>query len=301
MSLSNSKRILITGASSGFGKLIAQILLEAGHTVFATMRNLEGKNAGRAAELTGFADKRDGNIHLIEIDVTDDESVKKGVRKALELEQWLDVVINNAGIGNAGFAEATTVDQFKAVFDVNINGVQRINRAVLPSMRERGNGLIIFISSIMGRIVLPFAAAYTASKFALEGLAESYRYELAPTGIDVSIVEPGGFLTGFFDNMQGASDTEREQSYGKLQQIPDEMWSGMAETLQSEEAPDPRVVAEAVLELIEMSPGKRPLRKVVDPLMGGEAPETVNSKSEEIQQQLLSSMDMNRLLSVNAD
>jgi len=290
--------ILITGASTGFGKLIAQTLLQNGHTVFATMRNPDGKNKQNANDLSGFADQTGGILHLIALDVTNDESVEKAIEKAMNLESHIDVVINNAGIGGGGFAEATTVDQFQHIFDVNVFGVQRVNRAVLPSMRKRGEGLIIHISTIMGRIVLPFSAAYTASKFALEGLAETYRYELAQTGVDISIVQPGGFPTNFFDNMDEPADQERTNSYGELKELPDQMWSGMAETLQSDEAPEPQLVADAVLEVMNTPAGERPLRVVVDPLMGGEAPEKINKTTAEIQKKLLAGLGMEDLLSL---
>ncbi len=291
-------KTLITGSSSGFGKLIAQTLLEDGHTVFATMRELDGKNSDKAKELFDFAEKKEGKLYLLDLDVTSDSSVQAAIDKALEVESQIDVVINNAGVGSGGFAEAMTTGQFQHVFDVNVMGVQRVNRAVLPSMRKRGSGLLIHISTIMGRIVLPFSAAYTASKFALEGLAETYKYELAPTGVDVAIVQPGGFPTNFFDNMSEPSDPERAESYGDLNKLPDQMWSGMAETLQSEDAPDPQLVADAVLDLINTPAGERPFRVVVDPLMGGEAPETLNKTTADIQKKLLSGFGMEDLLSV---
>ena len=125
-------------------------------------------------------------MFVLELDVTSDDSVKIAVAKAIELGGPLDVVVNNAGIGCGGLAEAFTAEQWQQVFDINVFGVQRVSRAVLPSMRERGTGLLINVSSIMGRVVLPFAAPYTATKFALEGMTEAYRYELSGTGVDVS-------------------------------------------------------------------------------------------------------------------
>ena len=291
-------KTLITGSSSGFGKLIAQTLLEDGQTVFATMRELDGKNSDKAKELFDFAEKKEGKLYLLDLDVTSDSSVQAAIAKAFELESQIDAVINNAGVGSSGFAEAMTTGQFQYIFDVNVMGVQRVNRAVLPSMRKRGSGLLIHISTIMGRIVLPFSAAYTASKFALEGLAETYKYELAPTGVDVAIVQPGGFPTNFFDNMSKPSDPERAESYGDLNKLPEQMWSGMAETLQSEDAPDPQLVADAVLDLVNTPAGERPFRVVVDPLMGGEAPETLNKTAADIQKKLLSGFGMEDLLSV---
>ena len=296
--MSNKLSVLITGSSSGFGLLIARTLVDRGYKVIATMRGLEGKNAATAAELSAYAEGKPGTLHLLELDVTSDASVDDAFRKALELESHIDVVVNNAGYGVGGLCEGVTTEQFQRQFDVNVFGVQRVSRAVLPSMRKRGTGLLINISSVMGRIVLPFAAPYTATKYALEGLSESYRYELAGTGVDVVIVEPGGFGTGFMSNMDNAADAARVESYGVLAELPGKMWGGVGEMLHGEGAPNPQAVADAVLDLIEKPAGERPLRTVVDPMMGGEAPALVNRTTDEIQQQMFTSMDMADLLSV---
>ena len=162
--------VLITGTSTGFGFLAAKTLTQAGHTVFATMRGLEGKNRDNAASLRDATEAHDGTLHLIELDVTSDPSVESAVAKALELEGAIDAVVNNAGYGCSGYAESLTIDQFQALFDTNLFGVQRVNRAVLPHMRERGSGLLVHVSSAIGRMVFPFISAYLASKWALEGL-----------------------------------------------------------------------------------------------------------------------------------
>lgn len=290
--------VLITGSSSGFGYLTAKTLIRNGYTVFATMRDINGKNAGRAEELRAFAGDNPGTLFLLEMDVTDDNSVEQAIHQALSEKGHIDVLVNNAGFGVAGFAEAVTIDQFHRQFDVNVYGIQRVNRAILPAMRQRGSGLLIHVSSTMGRIVIPFAASYTATKFAVEGLAESYRYELAGTGVDVVIVEPGGFPTDFFSKMETAGDTDREERYGALKDIPKKMWSGMGEMLQSENAPDPQVVADAIMGLIETPPEERPFRTIVDPMMGGQAPSAINRVSEDIQRQLLESLNMGAFLSV---
>lgn len=282
--------ILLTGSSSGFGLTMARMFLEKSYSVLATMRDIAGKNAPAAKKLKSFAGDTTGTLHLLELDVTRDDSVNEAIQYALDLEGKIDVAINNAGVGVSGFAEAVTPEQFQKQFEVNVFGAQRVNRAVLPSMRARGSGLLVHISSVMGRIVLPFAAPYTASKFALEGLAESYRYELLGTGVDCVIVEPGGFPTSFFANMIAAGDKDRIESYGDLRDTPEKMWSGVGQMLQSDEAPDPRLVAEAVLNLVETPAGKRPLRTVVDPMMGGEAPSAINQLTDDIQKQLLTSL-----------
>ena len=267
-----SDTVLVTGSGTGFGQLTTQSLLEAGYTVFATMREPEGRNASRADELKTFAEGKKGALHVLELDVTDDASTESAVAQALELADSIDVVVNNAGYGIGGFTEAATMAQFEKIFEVNVFGIQRLNRAVLPSMREQGSGLLVHVSSIMGRIVIPFSGPYTASKFALEGLAESYRYELSGAGIDVVIVEPGGFKTSFLSNMEMVADEARVASYGELGKIPEQMWGGFTEALGGDEAPDAQLVADEILKVIQTPVGKRPLRTVVDPLLGGEGP-----------------------------
>jgi NAD(P)-dependent dehydrogenase (short-subunit alcohol dehydrogenase family) len=290
--VSQPKNVLITGSNSGFGDLISRTLIRNGYTVFATMRDPEGRNLPRSQELQAFAEASSGKVHVLDLDVTSEASVAAAFRRAIELEGTIDVVINNAGIGSGGFGEAFTADQWQRLFDVNVFGVQRVLRAALPPMRERGSGLVIHISSIMGRIVIPFSAPYTASKYALEGLAETYRYELMGTGVETTIVQPGGFPTNFGDRLVSPADEDRVNSYGELKEIPEKLWGGMFETLRSKEAPDPQEVADAVLELIESPAGERPLRVVVDPMMGGEAPEAINKLTGEIQQQLLSNLGL---------
>lgn len=292
------QNILITGSSSGFGFLTARTLLSNGYTVFASMRGLKDKNAESAERLSRAAVETDGRLHLLDLDVSDGDSVRRAVRQALDAEGEIHAAVNNAGFGVAGFAEAVTIEQLQQQFDINLFGVQRVMRAVLPGMRRQGRGLIINISSVMGRIVIPFAAVYTASKYALEGFSESYRYELAGTGVDVVIIEPGGFGTNFMSNMTRGADTERLATYGTLAELPDKIWTGVSSRLSGQDAPNPQDVADAVLKLIQTPAGRRPLRTVVDPLMGGQAPRAINHSTTQIQGQLLENMQIKELLSV---
>ncbi len=293
-----SKNVLITGTSAGFGDLISRTLVDKGYTVFATMRDPQGRNAKRAASLSAHAEGKPGRLHVLELDVTSDDSTGKAVSKAIELGGPLDVVVNNAGVGAGGMAEAFTTEQWQQLFDVNVFGVQRVMRAALPSMRERGTGLFVNVSSIMGRVVIPFAAPYTATKYALEGMSEAYRYELSGTGVDVSIVEPGGFMTEFASRMMAPSDTARVEAYGPIKDIPDRVWGGFMEQLAADGAPDPQDIADAVLNLIETPAGDRPLRVVVDPMTGGEGANSLNNATNQIQAQLLEGFGMKDLLSV---
>ena len=208
------------------------------------------------------------------------------------------MVVNNAGYCVSGYAETVTEEQLQHQLDVNVVGVQRVTRAVLPAMRKAGKGLIVNISSVMGRLIIPFAGAYTASKYALEGLSESYRYELAGTGVDVTIIEPGGFGTNFMANMDSGADTDRLESYGPLAEMPGKLWDPFLEQLAAEDAPNPQQVADAVLNLIKTPAGQRPLRTVVDPMIGGEAPRAINSTTDQIQSQMFEQMGIKDLLSV---
>lgn len=296
--MNTQQNILVTGSSSGFGFLIARTLLNDGHTVFATMRGLDNKNADSAKKLQSQAAETNGRLHLLDMDVTSSDSVNSAVQQALTQEGRIDVVINNAGYAVLGYAETVTEEQLQRQLDVNVVGVQRVTRAVLPAMRNAGRGLIVNISSVMGRLIIPFAGAYTASKYALEGLSESYRYELAGTGVDVTIIEPGGFGTNFLANLDNGADTDRLESYGPLAEMPNKLWGPFSEQLTAEGAPNPQQVADAVLNLIKTPAGQRPLRTVVDPMIGGEAPRAINSTTDQIQSQMFEQMEIKDLLSV---
>ena len=292
------ERILVTGCSSGFGFLIARSLLTQGHTVFAGMRGLENRNAEAARKLKNQASETNGHLHLMELDVADTVSVNMAVREALDKGGRIDVVVNNAGYGVGGFAETVTEEQLQQQLNVNVIGVQRVMRAVLPAMRKNGNGLIINISSVMGRLILPFAAAYTASKYALEGLSESYRYELSGAGVDVVIIEPGGFGTGFLANMDNGADTGRLEDYGPLAELPDKMWGGFSDQLSAKSAPDPQLIADTVIDLVKTPAGQRAFRTVIDPLEGGEGVNDINRTTDRVQSRMFDNMGLKALLSV---
>jgi len=294
------KTILVTGCSSGFGFLIARKLASHGHIVFAVIRGQDGKNAHVAEKLKVQTTETKGHIHVVELDVTETASVNEAVRFALHEAGHIDVAVNNAGYGVGGFAETVTEAQLHQQLNVNVVGVHRIMRAVLPGMRKNESGLIINISSVMGRLVLPFAAAYTASKYALEGLSESYRYEVAGTGVDVVIIEPGGFGTNFLDNMDNGADTGRLEAYGQLAKLPDKMWGGFSDQLSADNAPDPQQGADMVLDLVEMPAGHRPFRTVIDPLEGGEGAKEINRTTDRIQSQIFENSGLTALLSVRS-
>lgn len=287
-----SKTIIITGTSAGFGKLIAKTSVRKGYNVIATMRDADGKNKSNADELIEYAGNHPGNMNVVELDVSSDSSVKNAINDILAKHDKIDVLVNNAGIGGVGLTEGFTTDQLYQILNVNVLGVHRVTKGILPGMRKHGAGLIINISSIMGRIVIPFSSAYTASKYALEGYTESLRYELKGLGIDISIIEPGGFGTNFFGSVMAPADTEALESYGAFKDVPEKMFAGFGEALQSDSAPDPQDIADAVDKMIDMPQGQRPVRMVVDPMSGGDGPKAINQTTDQIQKALLESFGM---------
>jgi NAD(P)-dependent dehydrogenase (short-subunit alcohol dehydrogenase family) len=259
-----SHKILITGASGGFGKLTAHTLLKNGNTVVASMRNTRGKNQQAAEEL------HSAGAHIVELDVTDDASVNRGVTAAIEVAEGVDVVVNNAGVGVIGLQETFTPEDWQKLFDINLFGVQRVNRAVLPYMREKGSGLIIYVTSLLGRMTIPFYGPYNASKWALEAMAENYRAELSGLGIESCIVEPGGFPTSFHDALIRPSDSSRDDSYGELTRAPIHFFNNFQQALAGNPEQKSQNVADAIADLIDTPAGDRSFRTVVDKMGMGD-------------------------------
>src|SRR3989454_6611228 len=226
---SMSKTILITGASSGFGRDTAETLFRAGHAVYASMRGTQGKNREAAEAL------RKLGIMTVELDVSDDASVEAGVKKVLLEAGKIDVLVNNAGIMSAGVTEAFTAEQAKVIFDTNVIGLLRVTRAVLPSMRQQRDGLIINIGSILGRVTFPFLGIYGASKMAVEALTDSLRYEVSQLGVEVVEVQPSGYPTNLFASVQTPAGIEVTKSYGEGGQIPDGPFKNFASTFERSE------------------------------------------------------------------
>ncbi len=285
-----SKKILITGANGGFGKLSVASLIQQGHEVVATLRNISSKNKEAAEDLKQLG------AHVVEIDVTSTESVDSGIKEAIEKVGSLDVVINNAGVGVAGMQEHFTPEDYQRLFDVNVFGVQRINRAVLPHFREKGAGLVLYVSSLLGRVCLPFYGPYNASKWALEAMAENYRAELSTFGIESCIVEPGGFATTFADNLMSPSDQSRNESYGEFMKVPGQMFEGFMQTLENTKEQDPQKVADAIVDLVAAPAGKRPFRTRVDFIGMGDAIAGYNDQLEQITQGLYKNLGMEQML-----
>jgi NAD(P)-dependent dehydrogenase (short-subunit alcohol dehydrogenase family) len=277
----DSKQVIfVTGASTGFGRLFAETLARHGHTVFATMRDPLGKSAKNAADLLALAKRESLSIHTLECDVTSDPSVELAVRSAIAQSGRIDVAINNAGYGIIGLAEAITTQQAQQIMDTNFMGCVRVNRAVLPHMRRHRHGLLMHISSGAGRVVIPAFSLYTASKFAMEALAETYRYELASQGIESVVVEPGAYQTPVFSNIVAAAEPSRGETYGATGQIPAKMNALLGGT-----TANPQEVADVVLRIIETPVGQKKLRyRVSETDLGVDE---INATTDRVQARLL--------------
>jgi NAD(P)-dependent dehydrogenase (short-subunit alcohol dehydrogenase family) len=277
----NSKQVvLITGSSTGFGRLFTETLARKGHTVFATMRDPGGRNAKNASEIRTLAEKDSLPIHVLEMDVTDDASVERAVNAAIAKAGRIDVAINNAGYYLGGLEETVTTEQARRLMDTNFLGPVRVNRAVLPHMRRQRSGVLMHVSSAAGRVVLPSGGFYCASKFALEALAESYSYELAAQGIESVILQPGQYETPIFGNTVTGADVARADTYGAAREFPAKVGGALAST-----AANAQEVADAVLRIIETPAGEKQLRYFVGPQDFGV--EEINALSKQVQAEAL--------------
>lgn len=288
-------KILVTGASGAFGSLACMQLAENGHQVVGTMRSTSGKNEAIANEL-----KAKG-VALVEMDVTNEDSVNAGVQTAIELMDGLDTVFNNAGIGANGILECFTPNDIQKMFDVNVFGVQRVMRAVLPHLRQQDKGTIIHTSSCIGRVTTPFLASYCASKYALESLVEGYRAELSGFGIESCIVEPGGFPTAFMSSMITPSDSEREKQYGEMANLPEASINGYVAYVEAIPEQRPERVAEAVVALVNTPFGEKPFRTVVDFSGLKPAIENYNEVLNQTTKAIYTANGVDNLLTLNKD
>lgn len=288
--------VLITGSSTGFGRLTAETLARKGHTVFASMRGINGKNAQVAQELTDLAKSENLALHVVALDVTDTDSIQAAVKQVVDTAERIDVVVNNAGIGTFGVVESHNIEQAKSVYDVNVLGVLRVNQAVLPYMRQQKSGLLVHVSSMLGRVVMPALGLYTSTKWALEALAEVSRYELASLGIDSVIVQPGAFGTSFGANIiSGNQDTLG--AYPAVTQAAQEMMTHMQESTTGANAPDPQSVAAVITNLIETPTGQRPLRTLVGPDTAIAQP--INDTASQVQGQMADMLGLKELITIN--
>lgn len=257
------KRVLITGCSSGFGRLAAESYARQGAKVFATMRRLPRKEA---EELRIMALNEKLDLQVIEIDVTNDKQVEEGVAQAIAgAGGTIDVLINNAGISYGGPVEIQDMDATRHMFETNVFGPQRMARAVLPAMRKAKSGLIINVSSQLGKVIVPAYGQYSPTKFALEAMSQSMAYELVPHGIDVTIIQPGGYPTKIWENSNANAARLLERAEAKhtdgYKMLIAQLQSGTG----GGGSTDPMDVPNAMAEVISMAPGTRPIRRAVHP------------------------------------
>jgi NAD(P)-dependent dehydrogenase (short-subunit alcohol dehydrogenase family) len=237
-SSSNQKVAVVTGSSTGIGYETSLILARNGFLTYATMRNLN-----KSESIESIATKENLPIHIKQLDVTDDTSVKKAVEGISSETGRIDILVNNAGYGLNGAFEDLAMDEIKAQYETNLFGLIRTTQAVLPIMRRQKSGTIINISSGAGRFGFPGGSAYVSTKFAVEGLSESMSYELEPFGIKVVLVEPGVIKTNFVDGMIIAKKSQDPKS--PYSQIIQKMATGFEEMMKNGSSPD--LVAKVVL------------------------------------------------------
>lgn len=289
------KVVLITGTNSGFGKIAARMLSEKGYKIYAGMRNVSTKNADAAEELNNW-----NGVTVVDLDVTNAEAINSVVEDVISKEGRLDVLINNAGVFTSGIAQSFTEEDLENVYNVNVKGPWRLMRATLPQFIKQNDGLIINVTSSLGRFSAPFMTIYNSSKFALEGLVEGSHFELKSLGVENVLLQPGAFPTDLVNKTMTGSDESVIGGYGELVQIPQKMGESLQELFSSEHAPNPDLVAEAMVKLIESPKGERPLRVVVDPLTG-QFTEKANEEVFKQYKNFLGAFGMGELLGEKAE
>ena len=290
--------ILVTGASSGFGLMSAKSLALAGHTVYASMRETEGRNAPQVAAVKAWASEQSADLRTVELDVQSDASADAAVARVLGEVGRLDVIVHNAGHMVFGPAEAFTPDQLMQQYDVNVLGAQRVNRAALPHLRGQGRGLLVWVGSSSTRGgTPPFLAPYFAAKAAMDALAVSYSAELALWGVETTIMVPGAFTKGtnHFAHAGKPSDAARAAEYeaGPYAGLADRALKGLA-SLEPADA-DPSEVARQIVRVVDLPFGKRPFRVHIDPSQDGA--EVVNAVADRMRREMYRNIGLQDLLS----
>jgi NAD(P)-dependent dehydrogenase (short-subunit alcohol dehydrogenase family) len=289
--------IVITGASSGFGALAARALAEAGHTVYASMRETTGRNASKVEATHKFAMEHSVDLRTVELDVASERSCQQAIQQIVAETGRLDVVIHNAGHMVFGPAEAFTPEQLAHLYDVNVLSTQRVNRAALPQMRLQRKGLVLWVSSTSARGgTPPYLAPYFAAKAAMDALAVSYAAELSRWGIETSIVVPGAYTSGtnHFAHAGSPEDKARFAEYedGPNAHLGDDILKGFVATVPVDA--DIAEVAEAIVKVVDMPFGKRPFRMHIDPAQDGA--EIVNGVADRVRAEFLRVIGLGDLL-----
>ncbi|UOQ72137.1 SDR family oxidoreductase [Hymenobacter cellulosilyticus] len=272
-----SKIILITGTSTGFGKLMTTTLAAAGHTVLAAMRETTGKNAAVAQELAALP-----RVEVVELDVTSDDSVQQAVTQALSRHGRIDVLINNAAVTGYGLLEAYSLDQIRRMFDVNFYGVLRTYQAVLPAMRQAKQGLVINITSGASGHTLPFMIPYLASKFAVESVTEGLQDELRDYNIENVSIQPGVYPTEMNSGVKPGVNADKEAIVAEYGEAAADKFNAMGAGLYGKMVAfdmNPQAIADGVLHLVDMPDGTRPLRYPIDAIAEGTDKEFIDARA----------------------
>jgi NAD(P)-dependent dehydrogenase (short-subunit alcohol dehydrogenase family) len=290
--------VVITGASSGFGALTARALARAGQTVYAGMRETGGRNAPAARAAAGYALEHGVDLRAIELDVNSQDSVDAAIAQVEADHGRIDVLIHNAGHMVVGPAEAFTPEQLAELYDVNVLSTQRVNRAVLPGMRARGAGLVMWVSSssVKGGTP-PYLAPYFAAKAGMDSLAVSYAGELARWGVETSIIVPGSFTSGtnHFAHSgrpaDGAVEAEYETRYAGLMDQVAEKLAALAPA-----DADASMVSDEIARIVSLPAGERPFRVHIDPANDGS--EEVSGVADRVRREFLDRVGLADLLDV---
>lgn len=294
--------VLITGASSGFGALAARALARAGHTVYASMRETTGRNAAQVEAAHRYADDHRVDLRTLELDIASQASADAAIAQLVAAHGRLDVLIHNAGHMVFGPAEAFTPEQFAQLYDSNVIGAQRVNRAALPQMRAQRRGLLLWVSSSSSRGgTPPYLAPYFAAKAAMDSLAVSYAGELARWGIESSIVVPGAFTSGtnHFAHAGTPADSARLADYdtGPTAGFGEEILRKLAGSVP--EDADVASVADAIVAIVGTPYGRRPFRVHIDPASDGA--EVVNAVGDRVRAEFLRRVGLGDLLAPRMD
>jgi short-subunit dehydrogenase len=233
---------IITGCSSGIGYETSILLAKNGFKTYATMRNIE-----KGDKLKDIAEKENLDLKIIKLDVTDDYSIKNAINEIIQETSRIDILVNNAGNNIAGTVEDLSIEEFKEQFETNFFGLVRVTKAVLPIMRNQNSGIIVNLSSIVGKMAIPLNSAYTSSKFAVEGFSESVRYELEDFGIKVILIEPGVIKSNFYENIKMSKNSLADPK-SPYQPITQKIFEAFLSLIQY--AFPAKIVADVILEAI---------------------------------------------------
>lgn len=285
MPATKANRVLLTGAGTGIGALASISLARAGHRVFASMRDPDGRNADKAQALVDATKDATGTLSVLELDVLSDQSPVDAVSRVEHEADGLDVVVHNAAHLLVGVTEAFTPDEVLRAFDVNAVGALRVNRAVLPVMRRQESGLLVWVGSGTTRAIPPFLGPYTAAKAAFDAFAESTAWDVAMYGIE-TILMPGVFThgTAHFPNAAFPADTERTAAYDKIAPYLASIGRDTERLMVGGVSADPQIVADEIVRVVGLPAGQRPRRTVADGSDYGA--EIANGAAEELRLRL---------------